>query len=369
MNITRLVAPFVSLGLVEVVKVMHKDASQIKEDEKAHYIDHLFELGKPVCKWVTVIDGDEVWYPLDAKYADQLSKIHRGSMRLEDLKYLEGKGPQDDTSGIGNLVQILERLDEEDTKQKRNVTAYRWGWGEVDNEHRLLRGSETLLEAYPRVCYYNWHRKLWAKSDVLKSIKDHTANPVYGSMKLVDFEDSQHMFMIHYQMKSVEEYLLKIDQAFVEWKRSLIKAHRKCNSKDRRSYYDLKRAVGSPQPIPYASEYIRVVHSILERWPIDPSLAYLNTLASLTIPMGGTDQWELYMFFKWAVASGLSWNEELYLKRNPSVVLSERTFDDGLHHFLSTGFYAGARACFTSPQGKDFCVENATPKDANKTGK
>lgn len=365
MNITRLVAPFVALGLVEVVKVPHADAAQMKENVKAGYINRLFSIGKPVCKWGSVIDGDEVWYPLDAKYAAQLTRIHRGEMKIDQLKFEEGKGPEDDESGIGNLLGILEKLDAEDAKKNRNVSAYRWGWGEVDNEHRLLRGAESLLKAYPRVCYYNWHRKLWAKLDSLKGIKDHTVIPLESSAKMVDFEDSQHMFMIHYQMKSVEEYLLKIDQAFVEWKRSLVKAHRKCNSEDRRSYYNLTRAIGSPQPIPYATEYKRIVKDILSRWPIDVNQAYLNSVDSLTAPIGGTDQWELYMFFKWAVAAGYSWNEELYLKRNPSVILSPRTFDDGLHHFLSTGFYAGAYGCFTTRRGHQFCVESASTKTAS----
>jgi len=371
MNITRLVAPFVKLGLVEIVNVPHSDNMQIKENQKAAYIDQLFALGKPLCKWGSVIDSDEVWYPLDPKYADQLSKIHRGAMNLDEFKYVEGKGEDDDESGIGNLSSLLESLDAADEKQNRVVTAYRWGWGETDNEHRLLRGTDSLLEAYPRVCYYNWHRKLWAKLDGLNGIKDHTAAPVKGDVRLVDYEDSQYMFMIHYQMKSVEEYLLKIDQAFVEWKRSLIRAHRKCNSKDRRSYYELKRAVGSPQPIPYAKRYKQAVKTILNEWPIDASTTYLTQTAALTIPRGGTEHWDLYMFFKWAVAAGYSWNEQLYLQRNPNVTLSERTFDDGLHHFLSTGFYGGSFACFNTPQGHPFCVEPAASSSAanNKSKK
>jgi hypothetical protein len=351
MNITRLVRPFVELGLVDVVRLDQSGGGQsIKEGQKQEYLKKMFELGQPLCRWGSVIDSDEVWYPLDNRYGESLSKIHIGKMELADLEmhYL-------DRSGIGQLPHVLERIQSQyEAYEGEKLAALIWGWSETDNEHALLRSTKSLLETFPKTCYSNFNHKVWAVMDRVNSLMDHTMDPSDPGYKRMVFEDGEHMLMIHYQMRSVEEYLLKIDQAFAEWKRSLTTAHKKCNSLTRSSYGKLQDARGPSIPIPYSEAYRSTVGNILGSWPIDTSSTYLAPTFHRTVAYGGTADWELYMFFKWAVASRYEWAENLYLQTNKNVDLE--LYDDGLHHFLSYGFYHNATACFTAA-GRDFCVE------------
>jgi hypothetical protein len=350
MNITRLVAPFMELGLVDVIRIDggsdSTTGSSIKEGQKQVYMQKLFAVGKPLCKWGSQIDSDEIWYPLDPNHALELAKAHRGEIEASELS-LDGS----DMSGIGQLVPLLERLHVRNPK----LGAAIWGWGETDNEAKMLRSPLTLMETYPRTCYFNFNHKVWNLMDSIHRLMDHSFDPLDPeTTKREVFENSQHMWMIHYQMRSVEEYLLKIDQAFLEWKRSLTTSHKKCNSKTRRSYGELQNARGTPKRIPYAKLYIKAVKAILDAWPIDASTTYLAPIGFRTIAYQGTQDWELYMFMKWAVASKYEWNERLYLTRNPTFSLD--LYDDGLHHFLSHGFYHNATGCFYTPAGEGFCV-------------
>jgi len=369
MNITVLVEPFRRLGLVDVIPSPHSGMDTMKESDKAKFIEDWRTIATPLCRWGSVTDSDEIWYPLDFKYAKILSKLH-----INDTGDRSGYDAAEDLSGIGLLSQLLETLDSKYNKQyhqnidveKSNGTAnesaksykyFLWGWGETDNEMRITRGKSSLMNDYPRVCYYNWHRKLWTRLDVpIVKMSDHLVHFDKNRVKPlgVNFEDSQHMFIMHYQMKSIEEYIVKMEQAFDLWSRDLTIGHRKCNSLKRRSYYNQTKAVGLPQKIPYAPTYQHIVNTVLQHWPIDPHSAYVSSPDAISIAFNGTKNWELYMYMKWAVAANHSWDNEAYLAHN-KLTLST-AFDDGLHHFLKVGFYGNQAGCFKNTHGKSFCV-------------
>jgi hypothetical protein len=372
MNITVLTEPFVRLGLVSVLISPHRGIETMKQKDKTEFIEETRKKMEPLCRWASVTDSDEVWYPLDPKQERALVHLHQGNKSIPEGSY----DADTDHSGVGMLSGLLEELEEEyngpwqapdggielpEDPASWNYTVLRFGWSETDNEMRMLRGRSSLMRDYPRTCYYNWHFKFWIRLDLpIKLLGDHTLSLTGKyALKYRDFKDSQHMWMVHYQMKSIEEFLVKMEQAFDRWKRSLTTAHRKCNHQRRNSRYKTKLAKGSPQTIPYATKYLNIVDSILDQWPISPNLAYVATTDATTIMWNGTADWELYMYMKWAVAAGYEWADPLYLTHNN---LSLSNYDDSLHHFLSFGFYHGAAGCFKKPNGKPFCVSKRFSK-------
>lgn len=360
MNITVLVEPFRRLGLLDIIRSPHKGKETMKEDDKVSYMRLWREKATPLCHWASVTDSDEIWYPLDPKYKDILSK-----MVILDTTNSSEYSASDDLSGVGNLYDTLERLDAEynaeyykPQSQSQTKTSlfnhFRFGWLETDNEMRILRGTSSLMNDYPRVCHYNWNMKWWVRMDhPIDSLSDHLIKFIGQKPNPKDFRNSENIWIFHYQMKSVEEYIVKVEQAFDRWPRSLAVGRRKCNSLARNSGYDLSKAVGRSNKIPYATKYQNIVNSVFQKWPLHPNDAYMSSLGGITISFEGHPHWELYIFMKWAVASNFIWNDKLYLQTNNITLV---THDDGLHHFLNVGFYNHTQGCFSNQRGDSFCT-------------
>jgi hypothetical protein len=346
MDMRALFAPFIELGFLEVIQSNMPASESMNDKHKYRFMRMMAKAAFPQCKWASVTDSDEIWYPLDPLNDEALVKGHRNQAFQVPLP--------SDTSGIGHLVPLLERLDKE-TEGK--VAQFKWPWTEPDPEMRILRGQRSLLEDYPRGCHYRRNTKVWAAVDRIEGLADHSYNPKKG-FETRTFWEHQHMFLIHYQWKSIEEYLLKIEQAFAEWGRSLVAGRRKCNALTPESGFNQKIARGQPHLIQYSEPYVRIVKSILSDWPIPVGSSWVGSTDMLSIGLYGTAHWEIYMFMKWAVASRLEWDDQTYLQVN-NMQLTE-AYDDGLQHYLHVGFYDAFRPCFKTPGGNSFCARTGT---------
>jgi hypothetical protein len=351
MDMRPIFAPFIELGFLQVIQSDISSNEAMNDKHKFRYMRMMGEIASKECKWVSVTDSDEIWYPLDPQASEVLVKGHRNQSNQVQLP--------SDTSGIGHLIPLLETLDRQ---TGGNISQFRWPWTEPDPEMRILRGKRSLLEDYPRGCHYRRNAKVWAAVDRIDGLADHSYRPKKG-FATRSFWEHQHMFLIHYQWKSIEEYLLKIEQAFTEWHRSLVFGRRKCNALTPLSGFDQKIARGRPHLIQYSEPYVHIVTSILSEWPIRVGTSWVGSIDALSIGLHGTQHWEIYMFMKWAVASRLEWDDQAYLKVN-KLTLTDR-YDDGLHHFLYVGFYESFRACFKTPDGDSFCTRTGTkPRSA-----
>lgn len=360
MKIFETLEPFIELGYVTVVSSNHTGIEPLDENDREEIIAWWLQVAKPLCKWGSVTNSDEFWFPLDQEVAASLSKLHINEDAILDKDLLEN-----DRSGVNQLIDLLEYLEDkhktEKTRQAKLIYSQpRFGVTEAYHETKISSESATLLDSYPRSCYYNRNRMLWAKLSDLDRIGACSVSPTKMDVKYIDYEDSQYMFVIRYSMRSVEEELFSLEQSYSQGKRELSMGPLlKCNSDARRSYDDFSKAKGHPQRIPFAKRYHRIVSTILSEWPTAPKLQNLPPdRQDIKFSFNGTANWELYSFFKWISTSQYSWDDTSYLYRN-EIDLEGTSWEDGLHHFVEVGFFHGLPACLRSKEGKTFCTDKA----------
>lgn len=161
---------------------------------------------------------------------------------------------------------------------------------------------------------------------------------------------TQESRLLHYHEKSVEEWLVKMEQSIAPFKRYLSDYAAACQTQ--------------LSPTTYDPEYTAVMHDVMrglrETKSVDDGGIFLGSLPELgeEFFMEAEEHYALYRFIKARVAQGVDWDEESYLKQHPELMDEEEKgrhekaddFVDGLHHFLGQRSLqeAGEKCCWST---------------------
>lgn len=329
-DISASVAPFVDAGLLTLIPLQRDSIAPINDTIKHAALDRCLEqFTKPYCSWATVIDTDELWHPMDFARDDAV----------------KDSSTKQDWSGIAQLAIVLSAFQEHYT---RLPVGFFLGWDMAYNEHKLLfNESQLLLDEFPRTCEHMSLGKSWYIPERAKSARDHIAMPLAdfsGTAFLDQTILSKHMIMIHYYQKSVEEWVRKKEQSFVEYPRGM-------NDSGSCTHEKIK--------FPYSDFYVSLVRGLLKPRAQNKAAHTWNRLLAPSRAIDVSD-YGLYLVFKWAISRRYEWDEEEYLSFEPNqpsklkeVVVK---FADGMNHFRAVGFASGSTSpCFMSADGERLC--------------
>ena len=333
-DLNNMLAPFVSQGAVTLVPWQQDDAAgehlgnQAKNDNSHQCVTTY----GPLADWVAVMDTDEVFY----------------------LQHDTTNVTADNTSSsaVGILPRFLDALE-----QRSPITCgVGFPWRMMYGEHRfLLRPAELLLDAYRRVCKIHDATKLlfrpeWSNIHGMPHGMSCT-NPggvQYrtddGTFRQLMPEYAGHSHLLHYYQKSVEEWLVKLEQSIPPYIRYIPD-----------SYDHVKHCPTDLTRVTYTSEYERLVRSTVGQLRSAQALGdaglFLGALPEFTkqdFPESPEAQYALYLYCKLKVTQRQEWDEEGYLLGTPEAAQAVKgnSSVDGLQHFFHEGFLAGARGAW-----------------------
>jgi hypothetical protein len=226
-------------------------------------------------------------------------------------------------------------------------------WRMMYGEKRVLKPPGLLLDSYKHVCKIHTLPKMLLRPDRSseEDIPHRTVcqNPG-GLMWRTDDPElkaklPQHrLHLVHYYAKSVEEFLVKLDQSIPPFFRYLPDA------------YDKVRHCPDFADIGYDPRYEALVREIMGQFSAGDGGRFLGPLPEYR--HGAIDQHELYLFFRLRVAMRDEWDEVAYLKEYPTIAAAVEagTWADGLQHFLEEGFMSGAKSCWVRNGSHAFCI-------------
>jgi hypothetical protein len=225
-------------------------------------------------------------------------------------------------------------------------------------ERRVLRPPGLLMDAHKRVCEVTEATKIIVRPEWVDFYNIphflHCTNEGGGQM-----DTDQGSFrgplpeytihLLHYYGKSVEEFLVKLEQSIPPYIRYLPDA------------YNLKKHCDARMVIEYEGEYDRTVHSLMERFWRASAVGgdggdFLGPPPEF--PRNGLEHYDLYIFFKLRVAMRDEWDEEGYLRENQDVEgwVANGWWQDGLQQFLTEGFESGRKSCWVRDGTIRFCI-------------
>lgn len=333
LNISALVEPFAKEGFVTHFPLGQDSLSSMNNRLKRSAQTHCLDLLRSNCVWGSFIDTDEFWLPQDLQWAQGQSSENNG--------------------GLGQLRSVLELID---SSLGRSAVGYLVKWDLTYSEHRVLMSPESLLTQYPLSCRRSLP-KVWFVVDRCAKPKDHYPVPHanFNESILVDDDFRQGMLvsrpilMVHYWSKSVEEFIIKKEESFVEYPRQL-KSVKLCSGM---------------QALPYSNKYVEVVQFIMKSTPNIPDagemVASRDYMTSKYNPTGSATDWSLYMFFKWAVSRRLEWDEQAFLEHPDNAEALEQLYKkyaDGLDVFKAEGFLLGMVSCWRTQSNDSFCLSS-----------
>ena len=148
--------------------------------------------------------------------------------------------------------------------------------------------------------------------------------------------------------KSVEEFLIKLEQSIPPYIRYLPDA------------YDHIQHCAHGFDINYDPEYEETVRSLVARLEAASGLGDggQNLGPPPEFALGKLENYELYMFFKVRVALRDEWDEEGYLKLHSDVRdgLGRNQWVDGLQQFMEEGFKGQRQSCWVRGNRTSFCI-------------
>jgi len=220
-------------------------------------------------------------------------------------------------------------------------------------EKRVLKPPGSLMDNYHQVCKVHDATKMlfrpeWSDPYNIPHFL-HCTNPD-GSQFRTDDEGFKQTFdayetphLIHYYAKSVEEFIIKLEQSIPPYFRYLPDA------------YDNVKACPNNFTITYSESYEDTVRHLLSKLA-QASAQDDGGKALAPIPeyqVGKLDHYDIYTFFKLRVAKRDEWDEDAYLRLHPDVAKEVQTKNwvDGLQHFMNSGFEGGRKSCWVRDEG------------------
>lgn len=326
LNITSLIKPYVEAGMLTHIPLIQDSLARMNDTYKHAALDScLHNFTKPNCEWSTVIDTDELFLPMDLN--------HIGNASVDSAK----KAVQN-WSGIGTLGIVLNSI--KLRFDHLRTCGFFWTWDYAYNEHTVLYNESALLiDAFPRTCERSNLGKTWHIPSRSRMARDHDAAPLpnFGTVQRAEsngFADA--MVMVHYFQRSVEEWIMKKEQSFSEFGRSMSDAGL-CNANKK-------------IPYPYTQLYLSVTRALMKYARPPPKRPTWGNFLAPSRSLSSSD-YGMYALFKWAVSNNYEWDEEAYLNlpsNQPGKLKKQlEGFEDGLNHFRRHGFpTAETSPCF-----------------------
>eukprot|EP00245_Coleochaete_scutata_P010999 TRINITY_DN398_c0_g2_i5.p1 TRINITY_DN398_c0_g2~~TRINITY_DN398_c0_g2_i5.p1 ORF type:complete len:479 (-),score=79.39 TRINITY_DN398_c0_g2_i5:458-1894(-) len=327
-NITNLIRPFVRAGVVEWrVRNREKRAElQQNQEMRDDWLQAVsLDRGRD-CTWMARLDSDEIVYPVD--YPNMRLPAW---LKENEYKYCE--------------IRLF------------------WvhPYSEAYSHSHGNKLGETLMEAYPRMCFKHllpknfvqYHSLNLINSNVHLSVDHNNLKlrsvwplKVYDTVNVPDTDPSPHPphpILIHYYTKSLEDFLVKKEQSMAPvWR--LFK-----------DYYDGGRQGCwlNKEPFPYSPQYVADVKRVMSvQFTEDPrqdSAGEIFKHPTMQRGQSGDDSDDdLYVFVKNQLEEGKWFDQSCYLKKYPDVVDMVRngTFADPLIHFAAVSFDEGKTSCW-----------------------
>ncbi|CAF1444204.1 unnamed protein product [Rotaria sordida] len=212
-------------------------------------------------------------------------------------------------------------------------------WIYMYGEGRMLRPNRTLFESYPRICKTGLQKKVLGRASKTVFHIPHGATCKNTSNQIVMTwarRNNAKIGLIHYYSRSVEEFLIKVDQGFPPYMVSPIQ------------YYTYtEKVVCDIMEFNYSQDYRRIFINAYKQLKMLYSLTPIDLLPSSGLNLNQTSFHALSMHLQYRCAKKQEFDNERYLTINPGAkeAIRNRTYTDGLHHFMAT-FSSGAKGCW-----------------------
>ena len=325
-DVKEMLAPFMSHGVVTLVP-WHQDKAADEplgnEAKNGNSQECVATYGMRA-DWVAVMDTDEVFY------------------LQQDTTSAEG------STGVGILPRLLDDLEQ----RSPNACGVSFPWRMMYGEHRFLKSQDLLMDTYRRVCKVHDATKLlfrpeWSNTHGMPhgmsctnpdGVQYRTGDETFRQLMP---EYTQHSHLVHYYQKSVEEWLVKLEQSIPPYIRYIPD-----------SYDHVHHCPAGLRQVTYTADYERVVRAMLDNLRRsqgqDDGGRFLGALPDF-IKTEFTDSPEtnypLYLYCKLKVAQRQEWDEHGYFTNIPEVkkAVQEGMYVDGLQHFFNKGFSEAGR--------------------------
>ena len=339
-DVKEMLAPFVSRGAVTLVPWHQDKAAEepLGNEAKNGNSQECVATYGVRADWVAVMDTDEVFY------------------LQQDTTSAEG------TTGVGILPRFLDDLEQ----RSPNACGVSFPWRMMYGEHRFLKSQDLLMDTYRRVCKVHDATKLlfrpeWSNTHGMPHGMSCT-NPdgvQYrtddGAFRQLMPEYTQHSHLVHYYQKSVEEWLVKLEQSIPPYIRYIPD-----------SYDGVNHCPASLMQVTYTAEYEKVVRAMLDDLRRgqhqDDGGRFLGALPELTkktFTDSPEKNYALYLYSKLKVAQRQEWDEDGYLSNVPEAetAIKEQKYVDGLQHFFDEGLAAAESRGAWTPEDQFFKIK------------
>jgi len=315
-DITPIVQPFVDIGLVTVVTSKTQGKPQglsIAENDCA---------SRKIADWMIMLHTDEILHIL-----------------------ING-------ADIHTLGQFIEQHENKTWANTGRLICGIWmNWHFVFSND-TINHFETLLE-YKKISHAAGCGKTMWKSDEIVNISTHViecrnfsgysqsscSTTLSNAGVIVAPSDLQ---LMHFWSKSVEEYIIKMEQPWPDYQRVLSSFYQGTPKKDPNLFVDTSLSI----------EMVEQTHYYLCILPINS--VKVSSKKKLSILKPNFVEFSLYMFMKWKVTQHERWNNLAYETLVPEAK-NRSVYVSGLDHFLQKGFFEGSPSCWTTNEGIHYC--------------
>ncbi|CAF3776020.1 unnamed protein product [Rotaria sp. Silwood1] len=219
------------------------------------------------------------------------------------------------------------------------LCAIRIRWTYMYGEGTMLRPNRPLFESYPRICKAALQTKVLGRANNTIFHIPHEAfckNTSNQTVLTWTQRNNAKIALIYYRSKSIEEYLVKVDQSMPPYIRTPMEY-----------YVHSNVTVCDIMEFGFAEDYRRIFINTYKQLKMLHSLTPIDLLSPPGLVLNETYYYKLDMHLKYRCAKRQEFDHERYLNINPDVkeAIRNHTYTDGLHHFMAT-FSSGAKGCW-----------------------
>ncbi|CAF3374591.1 unnamed protein product [Rotaria socialis] len=307
-NINNVLAPFIAAGVVTHIPQGGNTTDLLHNNIKNENSVECLNRYSKKADWVAIFDSDEYFY-----YENENRAVHALNSLLTDL-------------------------------ERNHVCGVKVPWTMMYGEAKILKQNNTLFKAYPRECGIHGLTKIIARPNLTNFNIPHdiSCRASADTVKILTGNHNSKISLIHYYSKSMEEFLVKVDQSIPPFIRMPIKT------------YDLG-PVCSLIKFNYSKDYENIfLHSYQQLDAMD-SLKPKNFLTAPMLTTKHMADYPLYIYLKYRCAKRHEFDNEKYLatNREAKALVDRGAMVDGLYHFMDN-FPKEAIGCWKTEE-RSFC--------------
>ena len=209
-------------------------------------------------------------------------------------------------------------------------------WSFMYGEAEMLMRNSTLFEDYPRFCQHYYRGRMLARPSQTWFYFSHGINCSWKNKtrETWTWRDNFQIALVHYFSKSVEEFLIKIDQGMPPYVRRPID-----------SYY------GSPtcqlSHFNYSDDYRNTFVKAYKRLEVLHPTKATRLIPSPGLTIKQVLDYPLFIHLQYRCAKRHRFDNEKYLSIHPDAkaAVEKGTIVDGLYHFMAN-FTSGVKGCW-----------------------